>query len=360
MKCLLVVALVACGGAQAQRIPADPPAPLASQPPPVQPIADPPAAPKQGPTLDEATAIAQSRGWWEAYDQRDVTAVTEAMSTSFVMFEDGRLYDRTTVASVLENSKAKNLPVRTRTWTQTRVFNAPGSAIFIGLVKLELADKPVMESWTTLAWAHDGTRWSLAYVDLDRAGLPAEKERWNEYFAQGRGFNKEPNKTLVEAVKGRKAGTALDLQMGQGRNAVFLATQGWKTTGIDISDEGIRQAKAAAAEKKVKLEALLVDSDNYDLGKNKWDLITLIYSGTDATLIERSKPALKKGGLFVVEYFHAESDIAKSGAGGFKTGELAAAFKDGFDIVRDEVVDDNADWASQRKTKLVRFVAKKK
>lgn len=90
-----------------------------------------------------------------------------------------------------------------------------------------------------------------------------------------------------------------------------------------------------------------------------WDLITLIYAGTDH--VARVKPALRKGGLFVCEYFHADSDVAKNGAGGFKDGELASHFKDGgFEILRDDVVEDNADWAGMRKTKLVRFVARKK
>ena len=35
------------------------------------------------------------------------------------------------------------------------------------------------------------------------------------------------------------------------------------------------------------------------------------------------------------------------------------AFKDGWKILRDDHVEDNADWAGQRKTKLVRFVAQK-
>jgi hypothetical protein len=91
----------------------------------------------------------------------------------------------------------------------------------------------------------------------------------------------------------------------------------------------------------------------------KWDLITMIYAGANAKLVARIKPSLKQGGLFISEYFHAESDVAKTGAGGWATGELAALFKDGFKILRDDVVEDNADWAGQRKTKLVRFVAQK-
>ncbi len=357
----VVVALVACGGSQAQRIPVDPPQGLAA-PPPVQPIeaANRLPAATPSPALDKETTIAQSRTWWDAFDKTDSATVVAALGPAFVMVEDGRFMNGEVLQKSLDNRREKQMPATTRTWSDERVYSAPGTSIYIGLGKEQLPGKPPIEGWCTLVWLHDGTGWKIAYSHWDRAGLAAEKERWNEYFAQGIGFNKEPNKTLVEAVKGvKKPGTALDIAMGQGRNAVFLATQGWKTTGVDISDEGLRQAKAAAAEKKVKLDALLVDIDNWDLGKNKWDLITLIYAGNDPKLIERIKPALKKGALFVVEYFHADA-MSQYGAGGFKTGELADAFKDGFDIVRDDVVEDNADWAGGRKMMLVRFVARKK
>jgi 2-polyprenyl-3-methyl-5-hydroxy-6-metoxy-1,4-benzoquinol methylase len=39
-------------------------------------------------------------------------------------------------------------------------------------------------------------------------------------------------------------GSALEIGMGQGRNTIAIARLGWKVTGIDISDEGIRQAEA--------------------------------------------------------------------------------------------------------------------
>ena len=84
----------------------------------------------------------------------------------------------------------------------------------------------------------------------------------------------------------------------------------------------------------------------------------MIYAGDDVKLVEKVKPSLKKGGVFVLEYFHAESDAGKGGAGGWKSGALAALFKNGYKILRDEVVDDTADY-SMRKQKLVRFVAEK-
>jgi SAM-dependent methyltransferase len=181
---------------------------------------------------------------------------------------------------------------------------------------------------------------------------------WDDVFAHGSGYNTKPNQLLVDTVKGKKPGTALDLAMGQGRNAVFLATAGWKVTGVDISDEGMRIAREAAAAKKVKLETVNADMEKYDLGKEKWDLVTLIYAGDDHAVIERAKVALKKGGLFVVEFF-AKDALKGSGVGGFAPGELAPLFKDGFKILVDTEVEDNADWAGQRKAKLARFVAQK-
>ena len=65
-------------------------------------------------------------------------------------------------------------------------------------------------------------------------GSRSEVERWNRILtAETPAFNVKPNQFLVEIAKGRKAGTALDVGMGQGRNAIWLAQQGWEVTGFD-------------------------------------------------------------------------------------------------------------------------------
>jgi 2-polyprenyl-3-methyl-5-hydroxy-6-metoxy-1,4-benzoquinol methylase len=58
----------------------------------------------------------------------------------------------------------------------------------------------------------------------------------------GEVFSRKPNAFLVEMLRHRRPGTALDVGMGQGRNSIFLAQQGWEVTGFDPSDEGVRQA----------------------------------------------------------------------------------------------------------------------
>ncbi len=61
------------------------------------------------------------------------------------------------------------------------------------------------------------------------------------------GFASTPSAIVVESVKGVPAGTALDGGMGQGRNAVYLATHGWTVTGFDVSGQAVNSASANAA-----------------------------------------------------------------------------------------------------------------
>ena len=52
----------------------------------------------------------------------------------------------------------------------------------------------------------------------------------------------EPASFLVENLALLRRGTALDIAMGEGRNAVFLARQGFAVEGVDISPESVKKA----------------------------------------------------------------------------------------------------------------------
>ncbi len=327
------------------------------------PVIDYTTPPEVAADLDEGALKLHSHAFYDAMDRQDVAEFRDTVGPTFVLFEDGRYLDADFMAKSLQSRTDRHAPIRSRTWSDEHIYVGGNAAVFIGEAVEHIpaeADHPATEfdGYNTLVWVREGAHWKVAHASWIKAGIDAERERWNDTFRTSIGFNHDPNQLLVDSTTGRKPGAALDLLMGQGRNALYLAAHGWKVTGVDISDEGLKIAKESAAKQKLKLDAIQADIDQWDLGKDRWDLVTMIYAGDDAKLVERVKPSVKKGGLFVLEYFHADSEATKAGAGGWHTGALAALFKDGWKIVRDEVVEDTADWGLRR-TKLVRFVAEK-
>ena len=66
---------------------------------------------------------------------------------------------------------------------------------------------------------------------------------WEERYAHpGYLFGKEPVLTLKNYVSILQKGKTLDVAMGEGRNAVFLAENGFVTEGVDCSKKAIDKA----------------------------------------------------------------------------------------------------------------------
>jgi methylase of polypeptide subunit release factors len=85
----------------------------------------------------------------------------------------------------------------------------------------------------------------IGLIRNDRPKL--EADWWNRSLtAEKPEFNTAPNALLVEVVKDLQPGTALDVGMGEGRNAIYLAQRGWTVTGFDIADRAMEVAKKRA------------------------------------------------------------------------------------------------------------------
>ena len=318
------------------------------------------AAPKP-PSEDEIKRL--SHELLDSYDRGEVAAVEPRLAPELLHFEGGHGMSRDEELEQLRKRKpGGGAQIASRAWEEERVRVHEDSAVFTGKATERQGGNDAKGGykyvgWYVLEWVRHGDAWQLRLWTWQRGGEQSLRDNWNEIFRNGLGFARAPNRLLVETVKGRKPGAALDVAMGQGRNALHLAAAGWKVTGIDISDEGLRIAREEAARRKLALEALNVNIDEYDFGKNRWDLVTMIYATEKVAWIEKIKPALRPGGLFVVEYF--ANDPSGGESGGFAPGQLAKLFATGFEILRDEVVEDAPDWAVDR-AKLVRFVARKR
>lgn len=185
-----------------------------------------------------------------------------------------------------------------------------------------------------------------------------DQDFWNAKFKDPKTeFNRQPSRLLVDAIRGRQPGRALDLGMGEGRNTIYLAMQGWKATGVDLSDVAVAQAKSRAAQLHVNLTATVDDLDHFDLGKEQWELIALFYvhawyHGAKPASRDRLLAALKTGGLLVMEGFAGPEKFM------FQPNELLRDFPD-LRVVRYEDVEDEAEWAPGTKSHIIRFVAEK-
>lgn len=166
-------------------------------------------------------------------------------------------------------------------------------------------------------------------------------------------FQTQPSALLVEAVRNRRPGKALDVGMGQGRNSIYLAKQGWDVTGFDVSKTGLKEAGRLAAAAGVHIKSVLASDEEFEFGRNRWDLIAILYP-LEKRSVFRARNALKPGGIVVVECAHKEPGDQSFG---FETDELLKIF-DGFRILRYEDAPGIHEW-SGRRVRLVRLIAEK-
>ncbi|MEG4504384.1 class I SAM-dependent methyltransferase [Microcoleus sp. F6_B4] len=142
---------------------------------------------------------------------------------------------------------------------------------------------------------------------------------WDErYSAQEYAYGTNPNKFLEANVSSIPKGKVLSLAEGEGRNAVFLAKQGYSVTAVDASLVGLNKARKLAEDNGVIVEFIHTDLAEYDLGENKWDGIVSIFcplpSSIRKQLHKKVEAALKGNGVFLLEAYIP--DQLKYGTGG--------------------------------------------
>ena len=204
-------------------------------------------------------------------------------------------------------------------------------------------------------------------AEYDRQMAERTRQRWNyiltDSLARTKVLNAAPNALLVETVRGRKPGTALDADMGEGRNAIYLAQQGWQVTGVDIAEKALAFAQKRAQATGVKITTIEQPMASYDWGTNKWDLIVLSYAG-GRDYAPRVAQALKPGGLVVIEAFHMDATNQLQVVGGdyrvfFNTDELPKLYSAvGLKILHYEEPMGVADFTKQN-VRLVKLVAQR-
>ncbi len=143
---------------------------------------------------------------------------------------------------------------------------------------------------------------------------------WDErYSTEEYAYGKNPNDFLEENYKTIPKGKVLCLAEGEGRNAVFLARQGYTVTAVDSSQVGLGKAKKLAEEHGVTIELIHADLADFDLGESKWDGIVSIFCPFPLALRKEVHKkiitGLKPNGVFLVEAYTPDQVKYRTGGG---------------------------------------------
>jgi SAM-dependent methyltransferase len=142
---------------------------------------------------------------------------------------------------------------------------------------------------------------------------------WDErYNSDEYAYGKEPNQFLAENYQSIPKGAVLSLAEGEGRNAVFLAMQGYSVTAVDGSAVGLKKAEKLAKENGVEINLVHANLAEYEIGESCWDGVVSIFcplpSVQRKSMHKKIVAGLKPGGVFFVEAY--TPDQLKYGTGG--------------------------------------------
>ena len=140
-----------------------------------------------------------------------------------------------------------------------------------------------------------------------------EKSMWDTKYSHSQYvFGKTPAKFLAANFDYIPSGsTVLDIGMGEGRNAVFLARKGYKVVGIDISSVAVRKARALAQEFGVRIETIVASMTDYKIPDASYDAIICFYY-VERSLHEKMMKWLRPGGILIYEA-HTENQLKVPG-----------------------------------------------
>jgi len=160
-----------------------------------------------------------------------------------------------------------------------------------------------------------------------------DKKKWDNKYSQNSDLLEPREPSLFVKKYSALAPTkeALDLACGAGRNALFLESRGFSVDAIDISKIALNVLKSRA---KGFINIIEADLDSFNPSKEYGLIVKCNY--LDRDLIERSKDALKEGGVFIVEtYIEDKNNEKKDSNPNFllKKDELLKIFKDGFEVL---------------------------
>ena len=115
--------------------------------------------------------------------------------------------------------------------------------------------------------------------------------------------NRDPSRLLVDFIPALPVGRALDIACGEGRNAIYLAREGFDVDAIDISDAALEKGRAAAG--GLKINFIAADLEVFQIPENSYDLI-INFNYLQRPIVSDIRRGLKVGGYIIFETYTLE------------------------------------------------------
>ncbi|WP_328504816.1 class I SAM-dependent methyltransferase [Streptomyces sp. NBC_00457] len=177
---------------------------------------------------------------------------------------------------------------------------------------------------------------------MDAAGWD-ERYRGSELV-----WKAEPNRFVEEELADLKpTGRAVDIAAGEGRNAIWLAEQGWDVDAVDFSAVALEKAERLAAEQGVRLRSVRADLTVWAPPEGAYDLSLISYLHLPwaqmTQVLRQTANGVRKGGTLLLVGHHAANP--EHGHGGpqdprvlYTAEQVADLWRPYADILRAEAV----------------------
>lgn len=188
----------------------------------------------------------------------------------------------------------------------------------------------------------------------------ADRDKWNQRYLEGAFADRtHPSALLAEWIDKLPGGSALDVACGAGRNALFLARNGYEVTGVDGSKIGLERAALSAQSENLDVTWIERDLDD-GLGLSGPFDVVVVFRYFNLQLVGQLPDLLAPGGILIVEEHLAteEEDVVGPTNRKFcaQPGELRAHI-DGLEVLLDTegiVIDPDG-----RKSSSARFIGQR-
>ena len=164
----------------------------------------------------------------------------------------------------------------------------------------------------------------------------ASSSDWDEKYRRGEHAGAEPSPILRSSSQYWNVAPnrlALDLACGAGRNAVYLASNGWTVRAVDLSEEALRQSRSLALNVGVTIETSSedIEAPGWSAGESQYGLI-VVARFLHRPLFPAIRNAVAPGGLVVYETYTVEQLAHAGGPRNpqylLQTNELLEKFRD--------------------------------